>query len=176
MAQLTADVHAHNSRATHPHILPLPLWVFALRCLQALLSLVTLALSAVPLTYFPGFGGYGLNIFTSLLTWIFLLYAALTAWRFPAAYNKWAHLALEIALVVFWLCTFATLASHAAFFAVYYNHGYREDPETEAAIACTQAAAALTAFTWVSFIATLVHTCKLPPNTPRSPNPEKIEE
>jgi len=158
MPALTTDIHAYGGRATHSHIPAQPLWVGILRIVQAVLALITLALSAYALSYFGGYSGYGLNIFTSLLTWIFLGYIFVTAFLFPEAYSVWAQLGLEIALVIFWLSTWAVIASLAAAFGDWY--GYRYYGNSSAAVGCTKAAAALGAFVWVSFVATLINLGK----------------
>lgn len=154
MPALTSDIHAWGGRATHSHIPPEPLWVGLLRIWQAVMALITLALSGFALSVFNGYSGFGLNIFTSLLTWIFLAYIFVTAFAVPQAYSVWAQLGLEIALFIFWLSTWAVIASLAAAFGDWYSYGY---DKWSAAVACTKAAAALGAFVWVSFIATLVN-------------------
>jgi hypothetical protein len=59
--------------------------------------------------------------------------------------------------VIFWLCTWAVLASEAAAFGefdgwydYYYGHG------TQSAVDCVKASAGLGALVWVLFVATLV--------------------
>jgi len=153
---LTSDIHAYGGRPTQSHIPGQPLWVGILRIVQAVFSLITLALSAFALSALGSYGGYGLNIFTSLLTWIFLVYIFLTAYLFPLAFSVWAQLGLEIALVIFWLSTWATLAALASWWSI----GWRLSSTGSAAVGCTQAAAALGAFTWATFVATLVYLSK----------------
>lgn len=180
---LTTALRAHSARA---HI---PLWVLCLRISQALLALSTLALTAFSLSRLGALHAYSLSIATAVLTLLFLLYAFLSTYRFPAASNIWALLALDAALAILWLCAFATLADCAVAFATlagyrgygnysYYN-GYRDRRDDDdkyragtynAAVACTQAAAALAALAWVAFVATLVHSCKLDPPPPPLPN------
>jgi hypothetical protein len=155
MPALTTDIHAYGGRTTHSHIPAQPLWVGILRIVQAVLALITLALSAYCISYFGGYSGYALNIFTSLLTWIFLGYIFITAFLFPLAYSVWAQLGFEIGLFIFWLSTWATIASLAAAFGDYRYYG-----RASTAVACTKAAAALGAFAWASFIATLVNLSK----------------
>lgn len=177
---MTDNLYEHGGRQPPSHILPAPLWVGILRVIQAFLALITLALSAYALSIFGGYGGFGLNIFTSLLTFGFLIYIAITGFTIHASYNMWAQLGLEIALVIFWLSTFGAIASLAAAFGIYdhyngYVYGYGD---ASAAVSCTKAAAALTAFAWVAFVATLVHTCKSPtcPISPCPRDPRKTRE
>lgn len=65
--------------------------------------------------------------------------------------------ALEIGAVIFWLTTWALLASEASLFDSalgYYGYGLTKNGNS--ALGCTKGAAALGAFTWVFFVVSLV--------------------
>jgi len=136
------------------HIPVQPMWLLIIRGFQALFSVVTLALSAYALSVFGSYisSGYGLNIFTSIYTLIFLGYILGTGFFAPHAYNCWAHLGLEIAANIFWLSTFAVLAQTAT----YYDAFWRFTGTYSSAKGATQGGAALGAITWALFIASLV--------------------
>jgi hypothetical protein len=176
---VTGNVFEHNGRTAAAHVPSQPLWTVIIKGFILLLAIITLALSAYAISYWGGgYGGFGLNIFTSLLTFIAFTYIFLTAFKFTNAYNMWAQLGLEIALVIFWLSTFAAIAAVAAAFdyydgSSYYYYGYKRDVSThdlskrisyssngETAVACVKAAAALGAFAWVLSIISLVFFCK----------------
>lgn len=163
---------SHSTNPHHGHIAQTPSWFFPLRIVQAVLALLTLILSAVALDYFGRYRGedaYGLNIFTSILTFIFLAYIFVTALKFPIAYNMWAVLGFEIVLVIFWLVTFALLADYASGLGKAEDHGRSyggryTNTKYKSASGCTKAAAAFAALEWVTFIVTLVFFCKLYPS------------
>lgn len=67
--------------------------------------------------------------------------------------------ALESLCVIFWLCSWAVLASYAAAWTVYdgyyYGYYYSAGSGWKSAIDCIKAAAALGALLWVLFCITL---------------------
>lgn len=157
-----SNLHTYGNRPTHAHIAHQPAWFGILRFIQFLFALLTLILSAYALHSLGKYDGFGLNIFTSILTFIFLAYIFVTAFKFHQAYNMWAVLGFEIALVIFWLVTFALLADAAVTLKDWddYWQGRRVEgyngTDATAAVNCTKAAAVFAAFTWVSFVVTLV--------------------
>jgi len=157
-----SNLHTYGNRPTHAHIAHQPAWFGILRVMQGLFALLTLILSAYALHSLGNYSGYGMNIFTSILTLIFLAYIFVTAFKVTQAYNMWAVLGLEIALVIFWLVTFALLADAAVAFDDWeeYFGGQRvagyNGTDASAAVACTKAGAVFAAFTWVAFVVTLV--------------------
>jgi hypothetical protein len=80
----------------------------------------------------------------SLIVGIYLLVAEFGA---PNVYNYWAILGLDIFLVIFWLCSFALLASEVAYiFAYGYSYRYSTSYAYDAILAwasCLAAAAGL---------------------------------
>jgi len=113
------------------HIVALPSYVFILRIVTIVLSIIVLGLAAFSLgqststtnSSLSGYYGYyasnvilnGANvaffIFCCVWLWLVEAYLILTPLFLHIAYNMWAHLAAEILLCVFWLCGFAALAA-----------------------------------------------------------------
>jgi len=99
---------------TARHYVQQPTWLTFVRIAQLLLAFLILALVSFALSAVPGgnaFGTFGFNIFCSLYTFITLGYILVTPRKAAHLYNCWAALVLEIFMVIFWLCAFATLAS-----------------------------------------------------------------
>jgi len=92
------------------HVLPLPKAVFGLRIAQLVLAVVILGLAAYGVTFFA-FDGDSLMLFTTLATMIITIYYIVAVVALPAAYNYWAVLSLDIFAIIFWLISFALLAS-----------------------------------------------------------------
>jgi len=173
MAQLTSNIL--DGRAGIDHIPAMPLWVVIIRIFQAVLAIIILALTAFAdhvlnslNSYVDSylnftFSGYGMSFFIFSWTLLFLAYVGCSAAFAPNLYNKWIHLAAEVLTVIFWLATWALLASEAsAFITSYTLDGITIDLESyypsnwKAAIDCTKASAGLGALEWVLFIITLV--------------------
>ena len=114
-----SNMHTYGDRQAPSHMAHTPMWFFPIRVLQGILALVTLALSAFVIDVIGSaydwydWHGLGMNIWTSIFTFIFLIYIFLTALKFPSFYHNYAVAALELLLVIFWLVTFALLADHA---------------------------------------------------------------
>lgn len=160
------NMHTYGNRQNPSHIGHIPAWFFPVRILQGILAIVTLALSAFVINVIEeaydlyDWNGLALNIFTSILTFIFLGYIFLTAFKFVRAYNMWAVLGLEIACVIFWLVTFALLADHAKEGndikkAVTRGRYGRLDTRSNNAINSLTAAAVLSAINFLLFCITL---------------------
>jgi hypothetical protein len=83
----------------------------------------------------------------------------------PRFYNVWIQLILEVKTTVIWLSTFALLAEEAAAWGIVdseFNLGAGPNdtvnavwPKGQSAINATKGAAAMGAFTWLSFVITL---------------------
>ena len=168
------NMHTYGNRPAHSHIGHTPAWFFPVRILQGILAIVTLALSAFVINVideaydFYYWNGLGLNIFTSIFTFIFLAYIFLTAFKFVKAYNMWAVLGFEILCVIFWLVTFALLADHARDGndlkkAVNRNRYSRWDTRSKNAINSLTAAAVLSAINFLLFCITLTFFGKKTP-------------
>jgi len=158
MTDFHQNLHAFNGRTTHPHIPPVPLWIGIVRAIQILFSILVLALAAYALSVLGSWSGFGLAIFTAIYTWIILAYILVTPIYAPHAYNVWAQLGLEIAAVIFWLSTFALLATVVSVFdwVDFDGYGYSYYGNWNGAVGASKAATAFGAFTWALFIVSLV--------------------
>ncbi|KAI9750600.1 MAG: hypothetical protein M4579_006396 [Chaenotheca gracillima] len=109
------------------HVITPPKWILGIRIAQSVIALIILALVAYSTSVF-GYtnmvSAYGLNLFTALATLIITSYLVFTPMFFPALYNLWAQLALEIFLVIFWIISFGILASYSATFFFYDTSSY----------------------------------------------------
>ncbi|KFY44200.1 hypothetical protein V494_01578 [Pseudogymnoascus sp. VKM F-4513 (FW-928)] len=149
-----------------------PLWLTIVRGIQLLFALVTLALSAHALATVGNYNGFGLNIFTSIVTLFYMIYIGVTSFGAQAAFNIWISVMFQAFLAIFWLATFGTLAALAVAFTVVENHddydydynysysyrNYGLTDDLEIVSSTTKASTALSAFVWVSFVATLIYT------------------
>jgi len=100
------------------HILAAPLFTNGLRIAQLVVAIVILGLSAYGVTFFA-FDGDDLNLFTAIATIIITVYIILATFIWPIIYNYWAILGLDIFAIVFWLTSFALLASEVAGLSFY---------------------------------------------------------
>lgn len=153
---------------------PTPLWVTVVRGIQLFFAVVTLGLSAYGLSVVGSYSGYGLNIFTSIVTFFYIGYIVASTFFVQSIFNIWINLAFQAFLAIFWLATFGTLAALAvAFAAVESYNGYSDSyyytyssgglsGSLEVVSATTKASTALSAFVWVLFVATLIYTSTSP--------------
>lgn len=111
-----------NMAVDTPHIVAVPGWFLVFRILQIILAVVTLGFAAF-LTWVVPLPGFGLAIFTAIVSLIIVVYILIASKSCPSVYNYWAILALEIFAVIFWLCTMGVLASYAGALTVGYS-GY----------------------------------------------------
>lgn len=157
--------------ATNP---PQPFWLQIVRGVQLLLALITLALAAYCLSVVGSYSGYGLNVFTSLVTLIYIAYIVTSSIFVTTLYNIYISLMFQAFLAIFWLATFGTLAALAVSFGVvesyddydsdyYYSYrSYGLSGSWKVVSAITKTSTALTAFIWISFVATLIYTSMFP--------------
>ncbi|OBT63348.1 hypothetical protein VE03_07198 [Pseudogymnoascus sp. 23342-1-I1] len=158
--------------ATNP---PQPLWLTIVRGIQLLLALVTLALSAYGISIAGSYAGYGLNIFTSVVTMFYIGYIVASTVFVHSLYSIWISLMFQAFLALFWLATFGTLAALSVSYAVVdsyddyddddqYYYTYRGNRYNDisdyfrVAAATTKASTAFAALVWVLFVATLIYT------------------
>ncbi|OAA59586.1 hypothetical protein SPI_05784 [Niveomyces insectorum RCEF 264] len=143
------------------HILVLPLWTAFLRIAQLLIALLMLILTAFSASKLgSGAAGFGLTWFTFILTLIYFGWLGASVYAFPAAYHPVAHLPAEILVNIFWLCSWAVLASEAASIGdleSLFGSGILRFLPTEYrnALNCVKAAAGIGALEWVLFCVTL---------------------
>lgn len=156
---------------------PQPFWLQIVRGIQLLLAVVTLGLSAYALSVVGGYSGYGLNIFTTIVTIFYIAYIITSSFIAPNMYNIWTSLALQAFLCIFWLATFGTLAAASVAYSIDDSFDHYDSDEwfysvhtgdyvsaetAKVVVNTTKASAALTAFIWVSFVATLIYTSMFP--------------
>jgi len=106
----------------------LPRWVLLIRIAQGSLSALALALICYPAhvwgdSYWTGSTHSSLGFYIFACVWSFLVlgYLFITPLKFPAAYHRYAHVALEFTAAVFWLSAFAYLASFTRAFSGWQN-------------------------------------------------------
>ncbi|KAB5536212.1 hypothetical protein GE09DRAFT_1249905 [Coniochaeta sp. 2T2.1] len=153
------DARAHDGKS-RTHVPAQPVWsAFGMRVVQLLLAFIILVMTAYAADQFgtSGLAGFGLAWFTFILTLGYIIYLAVSLFVTPQIYNYWAQLVLESLLVIFWLCTWAVLASEAAQLSPFDDYyGYYYGGNWKSAVNCMKASAALGALLWVTFIITLV--------------------
>lgn len=164
-----------------------PLWLSVVRGIQLFLALVTLALSAYGISAIGSYGGYGLNIFTSVVTLFYIGYIVASSFFVQSLFNIWISLSFQAFLAIFWLATFGTLAALSVSFGVVdayddydsdsYYYTYRGNRLSDISdyfrvvSATTKATTALAAIVWVLFVATLIYTSTFPTRTKLSKSP-----
>ncbi|EGY17339.1 hypothetical protein HYQ45_009246 [Verticillium longisporum] len=114
MADSHASRYSAQRLASREHIPAYPRGFIALRIVQLALGLIALGLCAFGAYLWP-ISGNCLMLFVAVATLIVTVWLVVAEYSLPCIYNYWAVLALDIFLVVFWLCAFALLASQAAF-------------------------------------------------------------
>ncbi|TPX17198.1 uncharacterized protein E0L32_003316 [Thyridium curvatum] len=95
------------------HIPGHPKAFIAVRFISLIIGLVVLACDAYSLSRLA-FSGNSLMMFTSIANLITCLYVIVAELGVPAAYNYWPVLGLDVFMAVFWLVSFALLASQVA--------------------------------------------------------------
>lgn len=139
----------------HNHIVKLPFWVFIIRVIQGVLTLILFGLACYGLSRLAT-DAWGLTLFTCLFTALFLAYYFVSTLILKVAFTWIAVLVLEALCVVFWLCSFATLANLASLGNVYYTNDYYYyySDDTYYNVVCAGLTFAL--FQWILFTITLV--------------------
>ncbi|KAI0151587.1 hypothetical protein GGR57DRAFT_470787 [Xylariaceae sp. FL1272] len=153
---MTAKTYSTERPQGKEHFVLYPKRFIILRIVQLVLGVIVLGLTAYSLAVFP-VSGAALGIFTAIVTLISSIYILVAHYGPPRAYNYWAILGLDIFLVLFWLISFAVLASQAAAVlsvASYYDGDYVAISNTFGGILA--AAAGIGALLWVFYVATLV--------------------
>ncbi|KAL8377309.1 hypothetical protein RB595_008139 [Gaeumannomyces hyphopodioides] len=141
------------------HVPPTPIWIAIIRVVQLLFALLTLILVAVGASYFgSSWASVGITAFTFALTLIHIGWLAISILAFPIAYNYWAQLGVEIASVIFWLASWASLAADGSALGTLsgYRYGQVDASKYNTAAGCIKGAAGIGALTWLLFVATLV--------------------
>jgi len=149
--------------AGREHIPIYPKGFIAVRILQLVIGIICLGLTAYAVAIIS-FSSAALMLFTAIATLLSSIYILVAHFGPPAAYNYWAILGLDIFHTVFWLISFAYLASTAAFVLttvtsysyggyIYYS-GYTTNDAVYGAILA--AAAGLGGLEWVLYIVALI--------------------
>ncbi|KAI1175573.1 hypothetical protein F4777DRAFT_322790 [Nemania sp. FL0916] len=140
--------------AGREHIPLYPKGFVAVRILQLVLGIICLGLTAYAVAVLP-ISGAGLMLFTAIITLISSVYILVAHFGPPAAYNYWAILGLDIFHAVFWLISFALLASQAAIVLSYNDYYFGSNAVTIFG-SVIAAAAGLGGVQWVAYVVALV--------------------
>ncbi|KAI3324567.1 hypothetical protein HD806DRAFT_534030 [Xylariaceae sp. AK1471] len=153
--------HVTERPAGREHIPLYPKGFIVARIIQLVIGIICLGLTAYAVAIIP-INGAALMLFTAIVTLLTSIYILVAHFGPPAAYNYWAILGLDIFHAIFWLISFALLASEAAAFLavasayddVYRFYGVTNYDKTYGAIIA--AAAGLGGVVWVAYIVTLI--------------------
>ncbi|KAH7393186.1 hypothetical protein BKA64DRAFT_755232 [Cadophora sp. MPI-SDFR-AT-0126] len=104
------------------HVPKLPAFTFYLRYAQLLVAMAVLGLSAYVVTCFA-YSGASLSLFTAITTIIITIYYIVTITLRPVFFNYCAVIGLDILALIFWLISFALLASEAASWSIMTHFG-----------------------------------------------------
>lgn len=142
------------------HIPAQPLWAGILRICQLVLAFIILVLTAYAAGQFASgsLAGFGLAWLSFIWTLGYLVWLAVAVLVMPQIYNYWAQLGLEVLSAIWWLCTWAVLASEASSLSIFDSFhfwGRYGAGSFRSAIDCIKASAALGAILWVLFVVTL---------------------
>ncbi|KAI5865690.1 hypothetical protein GGS23DRAFT_350668 [Durotheca rogersii] len=148
-----------SERAPGKEHIPLyPKGFIAIRIVQLIIGIICLGLSAFGVSALV-FAGDALMLFTAIVTLISTIYCLVAHFGPPKAFNYWAILGLDIFLVIFWLISFAVLASQVAtLFSLLSNYiYYYSDIELVYTVysACLAAAAGLGGVEFLLYIVSL---------------------
>ncbi|KAK6500224.1 hypothetical protein TWF481_010573 [Arthrobotrys musiformis] len=137
-----------------------PSWFIFVRYAQIVLTFVVFICSCVALAQVKGWfigWGAGFSLFTSIYTGIFLAGVLLVPKFAPQYYFKWFCLGGEAFAVLWWLISFAGLATWASALSVWSDYsGTLYDGAFKTAYGACAAGAAFGAFNWIAFCVTLV--------------------
>ena len=135
--------------AGREHFPAYPSYFMFLRIPQLVVALVVLGLDAYGLSVLS-FSGDELMMFTAIATIIVVIYNLVATLAVPTVYNYWAALSLDIFLTIFWLVSFALLASQVAplmgdqtYCTYSYCYSYSLEGESLVFAQCLAAAAGL---------------------------------
>lgn len=127
---MNSSKYSSQRPAGRQHIPNYPKGFIVLRFVQLILAVVVLGLCAYSLIYYS-FAGNALTVFTAIATLIITVYSIVAKFGPAVVYNYWAILALDIFGIIFWIASFALLASQTASFiaigdteCVYDYYGY----------------------------------------------------
>ncbi|KAJ0115834.1 hypothetical protein J7T55_004003 [Diaporthe amygdali] len=110
---MNSSKYSSHRPSGREHMPLYPRGFIALRVVQLILALVILGLCAYSLTLIS-FSGNALSLFAAVATLIITVYCIVAHFGPAVTYNYWAILALDIFGIVFWIASFALLASQVA--------------------------------------------------------------
>ncbi|CAK7198227.1 hypothetical protein SEUCBS139899_000885 [Sporothrix eucalyptigena] len=138
------------------NVLSLPKWTLFIRIAQLALAFLLLVLTAYSASKLgSGAAGFGLTWFTFIFTVLYFVYLGVSLSAVPSAYHPLAHLPFEILINIFWLSTWAVLASEASSIGDLGGYERFLPSSYRSALDCIKAAAAFGALLWVLFCITL---------------------
>ncbi|KAH7086015.1 hypothetical protein BKA63DRAFT_549020 [Paraphoma chrysanthemicola] len=155
--------HPAERLAGREHIPIYPRGFIALRIVQLVLGVIILGLCSFGVAGYA-FSGDILMLFTALATIITGIYLLVAEYSSRSLYNYWAILGLDIFLVIFWLCSFALLASQVSYISYlfgtsYYSYSYYDKYSFSGAtiswFSCLATAAGLGGVQFALFITSL---------------------
>ncbi|KAF2670940.1 hypothetical protein BT63DRAFT_453311 [Microthyrium microscopicum] len=94
-------------------VVPVQKVFLPLRIVQLILGVAVLGISAYHLSLYAAYDAGGLGLFAGLATIILVVYWFVSQSN-TNLYNFWAIFAVEIFVLIMWLCTFALIASKVA--------------------------------------------------------------
>ncbi|KIX93439.1 uncharacterized protein Z520_10858 [Fonsecaea multimorphosa CBS 102226] len=108
-------------------VVPVQRIFLPLRIIQMVFTVIVFGIACYHLSLAPNYDAGGLSLFTALASVIFLIYWFVA--NSPAnthLYNYWAMFAVELFILIFWLCTFALDADKVALYvqATSYTSSY----------------------------------------------------
>lgn len=135
-----------------------PKGFIGLRIVQLVLAVCVLGLAGFS-TALISIDGLHLILFVAVATLVVTIYLLVVEFNVPTSYNYWAVLALDIFLLIFWLISFAYLATEISFLSTYTylcNGGYDICTVSDLYQACVAAAAGVGGVEFALFIVSLV--------------------
>ncbi|KAK6214127.1 hypothetical protein LQW54_004729 [Pestalotiopsis sp. IQ-011] len=149
--------YSNQRKAGREHWPLYPKGFVAIRIVQLVLSVCVLGLAGFSVALLS-FDGLHLILFVAVATLITTIYHIVAHFGAPHSYNYWAVLSLDIFLLIFWLISFALLATEISVLSdgFYCNGGYDICSVSETYSACVAAAAGVGGLEFALFIVSLV--------------------
>ncbi|OQV10895.1 Membrane-associating domain-containing protein [Cladophialophora immunda] len=106
-------------------VVPVQRAFLPLRIIQMVFTVIVFGIACYHLSLAPNYDAGGISLFTALATIIFLIYWFVA--NSPAntnLYNYWAFFAVELFVLIFWLCTFALDADKVSLYVQATSYSY----------------------------------------------------
>jgi hypothetical protein len=117
--------------------------ILPIRITQCILVLIVLGLTSYCVNITVGFSQAAFLVFTSVWTFILLIYLLITPLYFPNLHNRWAVVVAEAITVIFWFSGFIAIAIQSNRLVCIYTGCHL--------IGATKAAAVFSAFSWIAW-------------------------